>query len=61
MADIGLFVVEIQLFHLVLTALVHVDGEFVQQHGHGEAIHFADHAVILRIRNVDDDEVLVAG
>ena len=56
--DEGLAGVEIQLFHLILLCLVHVDGVLVQQHRHGEAIHLADHAVLERVGDVDDHEIL---
>ena len=60
-AHVGLLVVEIQLFHLILVALVHVDGVLMEQHRHGEAIHLADDAVLLGVGDIDDEEVLVAG
>ena len=56
-ADEGLAGVEIQLFHLVLLGFVHVDGVLVQEHRHGEAIHFADDPVLLRVGSIDDHEV----
>ena len=33
----------------------------MQQHRHGEAIHLADHAVLLRISDVDDHEIFLSG
>ena len=57
-ADKGLAGVVVQLLHLILPGLVHINGVFVQQHGNGETVHFANDPVMGRIGNVDDDEVL---
>ena len=40
---------------------MHIDGVFVQQHGHGVAVHFADDPVTGRVSDVNDDEVLAGG
>ena len=38
-AHIALLVVKVELLHLILRALVHVNGILVQQHRHGKAVH----------------------
>ena len=59
--DVGLFVVEIQILHLILPAFMHINCILMQKHGHGEAIHFADDPVLLGVGNIHDQEILVAG
>ena len=59
-ADIGLAGGKVQLFHLVHARVVHVDGVFMQKHGHGEAVHLAHYAVMGGVGDVDDDKVFRA-
>ena len=60
-ADKRLAGVKVQLFHLELAPLMHVDGILMQQHRCREPVHLPDDPVMRRIGDIHNDEVFRRG